>query len=265
MNDYDSTRHSSAGSAPESADARRFSPKKKGAWMMGAGLAAVAVIGGSGVAAAATLSPSGSTASATTTAAVTSTPTPTPTQPGGARSGPADGGATGIIESTSSSSFTISTATGIDVTVDETSATKIHGGPAKDVQKGTSVLVLGLVDATTPASTTITAAQVDVQPHGDGGVAEAAKSGVMPFDQGAPAPTKTVGTIPADYTQGEGTLVSGNTAYKAVEAAQAVFPGGIVDRVVQLADGSYEVHNISIAWPHHVFVSSNDKVTGADD
>ena len=39
---------------------------------------------------------------------------------------------------------------------------------------------------------------------------------------------------------------------------------GIVDRVVQLSDGEYEVHNISINWPHHVFVSKDFKVLGAE-
>jgi hypothetical protein len=91
-----------------------------------------------------------------------------------------------------------------------------------------------------------------------------AGSGVIPFQQGTPSPTKSVGQIPPDYTQGEGTIVSGKTAYKATTAAQAVFPGGIVDRVVQLSDGEYEVHNISINWPHHVFVSKNFKVLGAE-
>jgi hypothetical protein len=87
---------------------------------------------------------------------------------------------------------------------------------------------------------------------------------VEPADPVAPAPTKSVGTIPSDYTEGDGTIVSGAQAYAAVVAAQAAFPGGIVDRVVEL-DGGYEVHNIDIAWPHHVFVNSHFKVIGADD
>jgi hypothetical protein len=127
------------------------------------------------------------------------------------------------------------------------------------VRPGTSVLVLGLVNSATIAATT-----VEVQPHGDGGAAAAAKDGVIPFQSGVPSPVQSVGTIPASYTQGSGTIVSGMTAYKAVEAAQVLFPGGVVDRVVQLSDGSYEVHNISVNWPHHVFVSSNFKVLGAE-
>jgi hypothetical protein len=152
----------------------------------------------------------------------------------------------------------MSTATGVEVTVDETSSTKTHDAPAKAVKKGVSVLVLGTVD-----SATITATQVIVQRGGDGGAAAAAAAGVIAFQQGTPSPTKTVGQIPSDYTEGDGTIVSGSTANKATEAAQAVFPGGIVDRVVKLSDGEYEAHNISINWPHHVFISKNFKVVGA--
>ncbi|HEY2669740.1 MAG TPA: hypothetical protein VGJ07_05120 [Rugosimonospora sp.] len=144
------------------------------------------------------------------------------------------------------------------MTVDETSSTKTHDAPAKAVKKGVSVLVLGTVD-----SATITATQVIVQRGGDGGAAAAAAAGVIAFQQGTPSPTKTVGQIPSDYTEGDGTIVSGSTANKATEAAQAVFPGGIVDRVVKLSDGEYEAHNISINWPHHVFISKNFKVVGA--
>ena len=224
---------------------------------MGAGVAsAVAVLAGAGVANAATLSPSSSSASAT--------PTPSPTLSGQPRSGPADGGATGIIESTSASSFSIQTWTGVDVTVDRTSSTKIHGGPARDLRKGTSVLVLGLVNDAT-STMTITAAQVDVQPHGDGGAAVGKRDGVLPASPGTPGPTKSVGTIPSDYTQGEGTIVSGATAYAAVTAALAVYPGGVVDRVVELSAGNYEVHNIAVLWPHHVFETKQFKVTGAND
>jgi hypothetical protein len=153
------------------------------------------------------------------------------------------------------------------VTVDQTSSTKIRGGPARDLRKGTSVLVLGLVNTgtTSASTTTISAAEVDVQPHGDGGAAVGKKDGVLPVDPGVPGPNKSVGVVPSDYTQGSGTIVSGKTAYAAVKAAQAVFPGGVVDRVVELSAGNYEVHNIGILWPHHVFVTQHFKVTGAND
>jgi hypothetical protein len=175
-------------------------------------------------------------------------------------SGPADGGSTGIVDTTFASGFTMTTATGIEVTVNETSSTKTVDGPAGDVRKGTSVLVLGLDNN----GTTITADWVVIQPHGDGGAAAAKAHGVIPFESGVPSPAQSVGTIPASYTQGVGTLVSGIQAYIPVAVAQAVFPGGIVDRVVSLSDGSYEVHNISINWPHHVFVSKDFMYLGAE-
>jgi hypothetical protein len=173
--------------------------------------------------------------------------------------GPEDGGSTGLVATTFASGFTMTTATGVEVTVNETSSTRTVGGPARGVQKGTSVLVLGLDDGAT-----ITADGVVIQPHGDGGAAAAKANGVIPFESGVPSPVKSVGTIPASYTQGQGTLVSGIQAYIPVAVAQAVFPGGIVDRVDLLSDGSYEVHNISINWPHHVFVSKDFVFLGAE-
>jgi hypothetical protein len=53
-------------------------------------------------------------------------------------------------------------------------------------------------------------------------------------------------------------------ASKATEAALAAYPGGVVDRVVQLSNGEYEVHNIGVSWPHHVFVNQDFQVIGAD-
>ena len=175
-------------------------------------------------------------------------------------SGPSDGGSTGIVATTFASGFTMTTATGIEVTVNETSSTRTVDGPARDVRKGSSVLVLGLDNN----GTTITADWVVIQPHGDGGAAASKAHGVIPFEPGVPSPTQSVGTIPASYVQGQGTLVSGIQAYIPVAVAQAVFPGGVVDRVVYLSDGSYEVHNISINWPHHVFVSKDFMYLGAE-
>ena len=86
----------------------------------------------------------------------------------------------------------------------------------------------------------------------------------MPFHRGAQSTSEQVGQIPANYSQGSGTIVSGATANKATEAALVAYPGGIVDRVVQLSDGEYEVHCIGVNWPHHIFVDQNFKVVGAD-
>src|SRR5438105_2350819 len=110
----------------------------------------------------------------------------------------------------------------------------------------------------------IMAKQVIAQPAGSYGSAASSAAGVIPFQRGAPSTSKQVGQIPANYTEGSGTIVSGTTANKATEAALAAYPGGVVDRVVKLSNGEYEVHYIGVNWPHHVFVNQDFKVAGAD-
>ncbi|HEX3815256.1 MAG TPA: hypothetical protein VHX59_20670 [Mycobacteriales bacterium] len=159
----------------------------------------------------------------------------------------------------STSGFTLSTSAGEKVTVKDSSATTYAKGTssatASAVTKGANVLVLGTVD-----STTISATQVTVE---TGSIKTATEAGVVPFQQGAPSASKTIGQIPTNYTEGSGTIVSGATANKATEAALAAYPGGVVDRVVQLSNGEYEVHYIGVNWPHHVFVSTDFTVAGA--
>jgi hypothetical protein len=86
---------------------------------------------------------------------------------------------------------------------------------------------------------------------------------VVPFQQGTPTTAKQAGQVPANYVEGSGTIVSGTAANKATEAALAAYPGGVVDRVVQLSGGEYEVHYIGVNWPHHIFVSQAFQVVGA--
>jgi len=178
-----------------------------------------------------------------------------------ARSGPAAGGSSGTVGSVSKSGFTLTTSTGEEVTVDETSSTKYEKGTTSTsksaITKGQHVLVLGTV-----SSTTIKSTQIIVQATGGSTTSTAAS--VVPFQKGAATTSKQVGTIPASYTEGSGTIVTGTTAKKATEAALAVYPGGIVDRVVKLSNGEYEVHNIGVNWPHHIFVNQDFKVIGAD-
>jgi hypothetical protein len=50
----------------------------------------------------------------------------------------------------------------------------------------------------------------------------------------------------------------------AVAAAAIAIGGGAVDRVVKLSNGEYEVHNIGVNWPHHIFVNQTFDVVGAD-
>jgi hypothetical protein len=178
-----------------------------------------------------------------------------------ARSGPAAGGAAGTVSSLSASGFTLTTSAGQKVTIKEASSTtyqkQASPASASAITKGEPVLVLG-----TTSNTTITATQVTVEPAGNAYTASSAT--IIPFQRGAPATSKQAGQIPADYTEGSGTIVSGTTASKATEAALAAYPGGLVDRVVKLGNGEYEVHYIGVNWPHHVFVSQDFKVAGAE-
>jgi hypothetical protein len=163
----------------------------------------------------------------------------------------------------SKSGFTLTTSAGQKVTVDEASSTKYKKGTssisAGAIKKGAHVLVLGTV-----SSTTIKAAQVIVQSSGNGKSAASTAATVIPFQKGAPTTSKQVGQIPASYSQGSGSIVSGTAANKATEAALAAYPGGIIDRVVKLSNGEYEVHTIGVNWPHHIFVNQDFKVVGAE-
>ncbi|MDP9226662.1 MAG: hypothetical protein M3P18_23040 [Actinomycetota bacterium] len=79
-----------------------------------------------------------------------------------------------------------------------------------------------------------------------------------------PSPNqRIVGQIPKNWHSGSGTIITGAAANKAKAAARAKYPGGTINRVLKLSDGSYAVHMIKISWPHHVFVSKSFKVTGA--
>jgi len=235
----------------------RFSSKRSR--VIAAGVAAIALAGGSYGVVTAT---SGSASA--TPAAASSSPAGGFGSGGGsnARSGPAAGGTVGTVSSLSSAGFTLTTATGQKVTIKEASSTTYEQGTSaatvSAVTAGEPVLVLGTTD-----STTITATAVIVQPPST----SASNPGgqVIGFSQGTKGASEQVGQIPADYQQGSGTLVSGTAADQATEAALAAYPGGVVDRVVALGNGDYEVHYIGVNWPHHIFVSQDFQVIGADD
>ncbi len=229
--------------------------------VIAAGVAAIAIAGGSyGIVAA-----TSSSASATPAPAASSSSPAGGFGSGGgsnARSGPAAGGTVGTVSSVSSTGFTLMTATGQKVTIKEASSTTYEQGTSaatvSAVTAGEPVLVLGTTD-----STTITATQVVVQPPST----SASNPGgqVIGYSKGEKGSSEQVGQIPADYTQGSGALVSGTAADKATEAALAAYPGGVVDRVVALGNGDYEVHYIGVNWPHHIFVNQDFQVIGADD
>ena len=225
------------------------------------GATAIAVGGGVYGIVSATASTGSSAASAATSPSSTSGQ-PVPRGGGSnARSGPAAGGSSGTVDSVSKARFTISTSAGQKVTVKKVSSTTYRKGTssrsASAITKGESVLVLGIT-----SGTTITASQVIVQPTDGGG--STTSSGVVPFQRGAQSTSKQVGQIPANYSQGSGTIVGGTAANRATKAALAAYSGGVVDRVVKLSNGEYEVHNIGVNWPHHIFVNQDFKVVGAD-
>jgi hypothetical protein len=84
---------------------------------------------------------------------------------------------------------------------------------------------------------------------------------VLPAQSG---PNQRVeGQVPENWRPGTGTIITGDAADKATAAALAKYPGGTVNRVLKLSDGSYAVHMIKVRWPHHVFVNQSFQVTGA--
>lgn len=178
-----------------------------------------------------------------------------------ARSGPEPGGAAGTVGSLSSSGFTMTTSANQKVTVDESSSTVYQDGSetvsASSIANGTGVLVLGTVN-----STTITATQVVVEPKSSPYLASSAA--VVPFSRGTKTVSKQTGQIPANWNEGQGTIVSAAAADKGTEAALAAYPGAVVDRVVQLSNGWYNVHFIGVNWPHHAFLNQNFQVVGAE-
>jgi membrane-bound inhibitor of C-type lysozyme len=220
-------------------------------------VAAIVIAGGSyGIAAA--------TSSSAAATAASSSPASGFGSGGGsnARSGPAAGGTVGTVTSLSTSGFTVTTSASEKATVKETSSTSYEKGTspatASAVTTGARVLVLGTDD-----NTTITASQVIVDPPATSGSNPGGQ--VIPYSKGESGSTQQFGQIPSDYTPGSGTIVSGTTAATATQAALAAYPGGIVDRVVAIGDGDYEVHYIGANWPHHIFENQDFQVIGAND
>jgi hypothetical protein len=231
--------------------------------LLAIGATALAIGGGAyGIVAATASTGSGAAMTATSPAATSGQHVPR-SRGANARSGPSAGGSSGTVTSVSKSGFTISTSAGQKVTVKKASSTKYQKGTssssASAIKKGVRLLVLG-----TTSGTTITASKVVVQPTDGRGSTTPSAAGVVPFQRGAQSTSKQVGQIPANYSQGSGTIVSGTAANKATEPALAAYPGGVVDRVVKLSNGEYEVHNIGVNWPHHIFVNQNFKVIGAN-
>jgi hypothetical protein len=266
MNDHSDMSHdeSSATSQPQPGRVklrrRRLSKR-----ILGIGVALFVPALGLGLAACGGTSSSAAATTRSTTATQTSTSAGLTGHAGSggasnARSTNAAGGSVGKVTGVSASTFTVSTPAGERVTVKETSSTVYDKGTSRSVAsavtKGTTILVLGKVN-----STTISASQVIVQPAIN---LSKASAKVISFKKGSQSASKTVGQIPANYQEGSGTIVSGTAATKATKAALTSYAGGVVDRVVSLSNGEYEVHYIGVNWPHHIFVTSSFKVVGAN-
>lgn len=178
-----------------------------------------------------------------------------------ARSAPAAGGAAGAISGISKSGLTLKTSVGQTVKVTSSIATKYDKGTksisSNSLVVGEDVLVYG-----TTSSTSIDASQVIVESSRSRMFTTS--SAVIYFERGAPTDLKEVDKIPAGWTQGSGTIVGGTSADEATKAALEKYPGGIVDRVVRLSNGQYNVHYVGVNWPHHVFVNRNFNVVGAE-
>jgi hypothetical protein len=187
-------------------------------------------------------------------------------QQGPERAPPSIGGIVGTVDSVSASSFVVTLSPGHKATVETASDTTYRTGKsptsASAVKEGERVLAIGLATVGRANSgSTIKASEVIVRPAG-GGHATPSEEGV-PFQQGAAPVAKEVGKVPANYVQGEGTIIGGPEASKAIQAALAAYTGGVVNRVVKLSTGEYEVHNVGVRWPHHLFVNKDFKFIGA--
>ncbi|RAK58731.1 hypothetical protein DJ021_02395 [Phenylobacterium hankyongense] len=184
----------------------------------------------------------------------------------GERAPPSIGGVVGTVDSVSASGFVVTLSPGHQATVETSSATTYRKGKAASsasaVKEGQRVVAIGLATVGRGNSgSTVKATEIILQPAG-GGTATSSTDGV-PFQQGVAPVAKEVGKVPANYVQGEGTIISGPEASKAIQAALAAYTGGVVNRVVKLKTGEYEVHNVGVRWPHHLFVDKNFKFIGA--
>jgi hypothetical protein len=173
------------------------------------------------------------------------------------------GGTAGTVSSVSSTGFTVTTTVGEKFTANESASTTYENATSgtsiattvSAVTMGAVVVVLGTVN-----SSTIAATQVIVEPAGSGYTTSSADVTVL--QRGQKNTSQSYGTIPA-YTPGQGTIVGAVASDQAVTTALKEYPGGIVDRVVQLANGDYEVHDIGTDI-HHIFENSSFQVIGAN-
>ena len=159
-------------------------------------------------------------------------------------------------------SFTISTSAGQRVTVNKASSTTYQNGTnstsASAITKGESVLVLG-----TTNGTTITASPGHRATGMAAGPQPLPRQGWFPSSV-VPRPRQSR-SVRSQRTTARGREQS-SAEQKRIRRRKLRCPptGGVVDRVVKLSNGEYEVHNIGVNWPHHIFVNQGFKVVGAN-
>lgn len=105
---------------------------------------------------------------------------------------------------------------------------------------------------------------------GQGGApgADAPRQGLDLTRHGLPVPVRHIGDLNPDWgdaADSRTTIAAGVEAERATEVGMAApySAGGLVDRVVKEPDGTFLVHSIGTAWPHHIFVSPDYKLIGA--
>ena len=118
------------------------------------------------------------------------------------------------------------------------------GGAAAVLAAGAWLLGTSGSSASTTAST-----------QGPPGMAQ----GSQPPSQSGQPPARGSGQMPPGF----GDAVTGDTADRVAAAATAEYPGE-VERIMQLADGSYVAHVITSSGEVHVAISKDFKVTGTE-
>jgi hypothetical protein len=99
----------------------------------------------------------------------------------------------------------------------------------------------------------------DDQTTTDESLSEHRESSAIAEPSGARGPDADTTPVPLTSVSKSGFTMTTSAGQKVT-----VDPGGVVDRVVKLSNGEYEVHQIGVNWPHHVFVNQDSKVVGAE-
>ena len=177
-----------------------------------------------------------------------------------ARSGPAAGGSIGKVSSVSTSGFGLLTSAGEKVTVKETSSTKY--------EKGTTLGVGERRYQRQDRPRVGNNRQHD--DHGHAGHRATDKRRVQDVVEGGSLQAWCTVHVeagrsdPRELQAGVRHDRQRNHGEQGHKSRIGGLPGGIVDRVVKLSNGEYEVHNIGVNWPHHIFVNQDFKVVGAN-